>query len=66
MGRSVRTSRYRYTEWRDFATGNLVASELYDHSTDPFETINLADDSKHAPAIANCRRLYQTEFGSAP
>lgn len=42
MGYSIRTPRYRYTEWRDFTTGNVQARELYDHQTDPAETKNLA------------------------
>lgn len=42
MGYSVRTDRYRYTEWQDFRTGEVKARELYDHRTDPLETRNLA------------------------
>ena len=45
MGYSVRTDRIRYTEWRDWATGATLASELYDHSTDPHELRNLASDT---------------------
>lgn len=45
MGYSIRTERYRYTEWRDFRTGRVRARELYDHNSDPLETINVA---KHA------------------
>ncbi len=43
MGYSIRTDRYRYTEWRDFQTGLPRARELYDHQSDPGETANLAD-----------------------
>ena len=42
MGYSLRTERYRYIEWRDFQTGEMQARELYDHNTDPLETVNLA------------------------
>ena len=38
MGCSIRTSRYRYTEWADKKSG----TELYDHSADPMEFNNLA------------------------
>jgi uncharacterized sulfatase len=38
LGRSVRTERWRYTEWGE---GKLGA-ELYDHATDPQEFHNLA------------------------
>lgn len=36
LGRSVRSSRWRYTEWPD------GSRELYDHESDPDETVNLA------------------------
>ena len=38
-GFSIRTKKFRYNEWRDFA-GNLVTRELYDHSNDPQENQN--------------------------
>ncbi len=38
-GHSIRTSRYRYTEWG----GGLYGAELYDHQKDPNELKNLAD-----------------------
>jgi iduronate 2-sulfatase len=42
MGYSLRTKRYRYTEWRDFESGEVRARELYHHDSDPSESINLA------------------------
>ena len=39
-GYSIRTNRYRYTEWGE--KGDLGA-ELYDHESDPEELINLID-----------------------
>lgn len=44
MGYSIRTERYRYTEWDGGARG----LELYDHETDPAEMNNLAHDAKQA------------------
>ncbi|WP_068545704.1 sulfatase [Thalassotalea crassostreae] len=38
-GHSIRTSRYRYTEWGD----GLYGAELYDHQSDPEELKNLVD-----------------------
>src|SRR5205814_949634 len=38
MGYSVRTERWRYTEW----DGGAKGSELYDHDADPHEHRNLA------------------------
>jgi iduronate 2-sulfatase len=41
MGYSMRTDRYRYTEWKSL-DGDVVAVELYDHRDDPHENVNLA------------------------
>ena len=41
MGYSLRTDRYRYTEWREFQSGTIVARELYDHQSDPLELNNM-------------------------
>jgi iduronate 2-sulfatase len=43
MGYSIRDERYRYTEWRDWQTGRVVARELYDHESDPGENRNVAE-----------------------
>lgn len=45
MGYSLRTNDFRYTEWRDFKTGQVNAVELYDHKKDPEESNNVADES---------------------
>ncbi|MFO0945182.1 MAG: sulfatase [Planctomycetota bacterium] len=47
-GHSIRTERWRYTEWDNGRQG----VELYDHDADPHEYHNLANDPKLA-AIAN-------------
>ncbi len=43
--RSVRTERYRYIKWNK---RSLVHAALYDLEKDPWETTNLANDSKYA------------------
>jgi hypothetical protein len=49
MGRSVRTERWRYTEWDDGKKG----VQLYDEINDPKEYVNLAEDPRHAPEFAS-------------
>jgi uncharacterized sulfatase len=53
MGRSVRTDRWRYTEWADGRKG----TELYDHKNDPCEHNNLAGDLKHAAVVEQMKNL---------
>lgn len=48
MGCSIRTKEWRYTQWREFATGKVVAEELYDHAEDDDETTNIVADEKNA------------------
>lgn len=51
-GASVRTERYRYTEW----DGGRAGRELYDYQTDPGENHNLADDSRQSKLAADMKR----------
>ncbi len=53
-GYSVRTSRWRYTEWGKDGEAGV---ELYDHSADPNELTNLAAASEHEATIAKLRPL---------
>ncbi len=52
MGYSLRTARFRYTEWRNYADGKIIAHELYDHAKDPDETTNIAPDPNMATVVA--------------
>ncbi len=54
-GDSVRTNRWRYTEWSD------GAHELYDHQNDPDENINLAGDASHAATEDELKRVLATQ-----
>ncbi len=61
MGRSVRTERYRYTEW----DGGKAGVELYDYETDPQETKNLANDPQYAKTVEEMKRLLRNQGGDA-
>lgn len=50
MGRSIRTDRWRYTEWRD-PKQNLVGTELYDETNDSQENTNIAGEAAHAETV---------------
>ncbi len=48
FGYSLRTARWRYTEWDEGKAGR----ELYDHDNDPGELTNLAEKAEHAATVA--------------
>ena len=50
-GRSVRTLKWRCTEWDEGRNG----VELYDHVNDPHEYTNLASDPRHAGVLKELR-----------
>ena len=52
-GHSVRTERWRYTEW-DFGR---KGAELYDHERDPQELHNIVSEPKYAATVAELRAL---------
>jgi iduronate 2-sulfatase len=62
MGYSLREDRYRYTEWRAWSTGALLAAELYDHLHDTEETVNLAGDTHRAPDRQRLARRLAEQF----
>jgi iduronate 2-sulfatase len=55
-GHSVRTERWRYTEWDFGAKG----AELYDHDADLQELKNLASDPQQAAVVAEMKALLKT------
>ena len=52
-GYSIRTERWRYTEWMRGEAGR----ELYDHSKDPGEVQNLALDPAYSETVAEMAKL---------
>jgi len=52
-GRSIRTARWRCTEWDEGRNG----LELYDHDSDPGEFTNLANDPKHLAVMKELRAV---------
>jgi uncharacterized sulfatase len=56
VGRSVRTERWRYTEWDEGRAG----VELYDHDLDPLELRNLAPRADLAGTAHDLARLLRS------
>ena len=64
MGYSVRVDTSRYTEWVEFNLTNFTpiwdtvnVTELYDHSIDPEENVNRADDPSYVEIRALLREI---------
>lgn len=65
-GDSVKTDRYRYTEWRG-KNGKVYARMLYDHETDPMENVNIAEYTEHKNRVAQMSAMIQRGWkGSLP
>ncbi|MDZ4849510.1 MAG: sulfatase [Pirellulaceae bacterium] len=63
MGRSIRTNRWRYTEWDEGREG----IELYDHNNDPNEFHNLATEPTfQAQMVALKQQLSSKAIGTPP
>jgi hypothetical protein len=60
FGYSLRTPRWRYTEWDEGREGR----ELYDHDADPQELTNLADDPAHAEAVTDLSAQLRQAVGT--
>ena len=62
FGRSVCTERWRYIEWDDGRKG----IQLYDHTADPREYANLAQDPKYANTVKQLQKMLHQARESAP
>jgi iduronate 2-sulfatase len=63
MGRSIRTDRYRYTQWDEGRAGE----ELYDHQNDPYESNNLAAREESKTVIRSLKPLLEAKAkGTVP
>ena len=61
-GYSIRTDRYRYTEWGE---QGIDGHELYDHTSDPAEMKNLAESEAHRDTIKELSGLLRTRVKEA-
>jgi arylsulfatase A-like enzyme len=76
MGYSIRTARFRYTEWMtDNYRTNLpydkkyvIASEMYDYEKDPLEKVSIIDKPEYQKDKKNMEKLFvesmQREYNS--
>ncbi len=62
MGYSMRTDRYRYTEWRVENSSILVDRELYDHVLDPLEDTNVVNHAEYAADVTSLAAQLQARL----
>ena len=62
MGRTVRTERWRYTEWNEGRDG----VELYDEVADPREFTNLAADRRFAGVVRDLKKRFASQARGGP
>lgn len=70
MGYSIRTERYRYTEWHNddyrsynnYNTSKIAGRELYDYETDPLETRNLVKDPSYNAIVKKLKTKLKTHL----
>lgn len=62
MGRALRTDRYRFVIWEARKSGEVVHRELYDHNSDPDETVNLAARDQYKEQVATLEKRLREAF----
>ena len=65
MGYSMRTQRFRYTEWQDRKTSEVMARELYDHEKDPRENVNAVEQNEYKKDVKRLSRMLKAGWRGA-
>ncbi len=60
-GDTIRTDRYRYTQYS--RNGQALGQMLYDHNTDPNENTNIANQTGEAERTKNLAKRLQANMG---
>ncbi|MEM7391744.1 MAG: sulfatase [Verrucomicrobiota bacterium] len=64
-GDSMRTSRYRYTEWRNRKSGKIEFRELYDYDREGREISNLAGDAENRKLVGRLSEMLSGGYQAA-
>ncbi len=62
MGYSMRTPEYRFTQWINRDTGEIVDTELYDHTVDAPEMVNLASLAEYQELVTLLENKMNEEY----
>ena len=61
-GYTLKTHRFAYTEYLNNKDNTMLANMLFDHSKDPDENINVAEDPKYKEQVEELSQLLHTKF----
>jgi len=61
----MRTERFRYTEWQNRKTGEVLARELYDHERDPHENVNAAGQPQYRADVERLSKMLKAGWRAA-
>ncbi len=65
MGYTVRTNRYRYVEWREWNSTDVIAVELYEHEHDADEMKNVSGQPEQERTVKQLSRILSAGWKSA-
>jgi arylsulfatase A-like enzyme len=65
MGYSMRTDQYRYNEWIDQKTKDVIARELYDLKNDPLCKECIVEKPEHAALVAQLHEMLAAGWKNA-
>jgi arylsulfatase A-like enzyme len=62
MGITVTDGKWRYTEWRNSTTHEILEAELYEHKNSLLSFVNLSGDKKFEKTEARMKMLLEKQF----
>jgi arylsulfatase A-like enzyme len=62
MGYAVRTDGFRYVQWQDWKSRDVLTCELYDHQTDPHEMHNIAANPEYSQSLEALSKMLKRKL----
>ena len=62
MGVTTTDGQWRYTEWRNSITNEILGAELYEHKNSFLSYINLSGHTKYKKVEDRMRKLLEVQF----
>lgn len=62
MGCTATDGNWRYTEWRDALTNQIIEAELYEHKNSLLSFVNVSGNKKYASVEKRMKSLLETQF----